>query len=308
MSNPIRLDQQVVVVTGAGQGVGRAHALELARRGARVVVNDLGTSPAGEGANPSLADKVAAEIRAAGGEAIANGDSVATAAGGAAIVEAALAQWGRLDAVVHNAGILRDASFAKLKPAQLESVLAVHLLGAFHVMQPAFRFMKEHGGGRLVLTTSASGLFGNFGQANYCAAKMGMVGLMRVLAIEGARYGIKANALAPVAATRLTGAPGEDDAGVLSPARIAAIIPLLCHAQCPASGEIIQAGGGWFARVQVAVTEGWVAGADELNAEAIRDHWSAIRDGETTEVADALAIGDLLARKLGVGSLDFDQP
>src|SRR5690606_937988 len=129
---------------------------------------------------------------------IASTESVATAAGGAAIIEAALAQWGRIDAVVHNAGILRDASFAKLEPDDLHSVLAVHLLGAFHVAQPAFRHMKDNGGGRLVLTTSASGLFGNFGQSNYSAAKMGVVGLMRVLAIEGARYGIKANALAPV--------------------------------------------------------------------------------------------------------------
>ncbi|MGE0046164.1 MAG: SDR family NAD(P)-dependent oxidoreductase, partial [Hyphomonadaceae bacterium] len=202
----LTFDGEVVLVTGAGQGVGRAYALELARRGARVVVNDLGVRPNGEGADAGPAETVAAEIKAAGGEAAANTDSVATREGGRAMVQQALDAFGRIDAVIHNAGILRDASFAKLDTAEMDKVLAVHLYGGVNVAQPAFNAMKDAGnGGRIVLTTSSSGLFGNFGQSSYAAAKMGLVGLVRVLAIEGGKYNIKVNAVAPTAGTRLTG-------------------------------------------------------------------------------------------------------
>jgi NAD(P)-dependent dehydrogenase (short-subunit alcohol dehydrogenase family) len=306
MQQSLRLDEQVVVITGAGQGLGRAHALELARRGARVVVNDLGSSARGDGNDGGPAQRVVAEICAAGGTAIANGDSVATSAGGRAIVDAAVNEWGRIDAVVHNAGILRDVTFAKLEPADLDSVLAVHLLGAFYVMQPAFKRMKDQGGGRLVLTTSASGLFGNFGQSNYSAAKMGLVGLMRTLALEGARYNIKANALAPVAATRLTTGKDATDTGIMSPERIAPIIPILCAPECPSSGDIFQVGGGWFSRVLIAANQGWVAGEGELNAESILSNWDGIREGALFEIGSALEVGNVIARKLGLETLTFD--
>ena len=179
MGERLTFEDQIVVVTGAGQGVGRAYALELARRGAKVVVNDLGANPNGAGADSGPAARVVAEIVAAGGAAVANGDSVATAAGGQAIVDTALNAWGRIDALIHNAGILRDASFAKLNTADLQAVMDVHLWGAIYTGQPAFRAMRDAGrGGRILFTTSSSGLFGNFGQSSYAIAKMGVVGLV----------------------------------------------------------------------------------------------------------------------------------
>jgi NAD(P)-dependent dehydrogenase (short-subunit alcohol dehydrogenase family) len=200
----VSFEGRVAIVTGAGGGLGREHALLLAARGASVVVNDLGGSVSGEGADEAAADRVVAEIEAAGGTAIPEYSSVADPRGGEAIVAKALDSFGRLDIVVNNAGILRDKSFAKLTPELLYPVLDVHLRGAFHVTRPAFAYMKEQGYGRVVLTTSGSGLKGNFGQANYGAAKMGLIGLMNVLKIEGARYNVTVNAVAPIAATRMT--------------------------------------------------------------------------------------------------------
>ena len=183
-------DDQVAIVTGAGGGLGRCHALELARRGARVVVNDLGSSVDGSGASTSAAQSVVDEITAAGGAAVANGDSVATEDGGAAIVAAAVEAFGRVDVLVNNAGILRDAAFKNMTAEQVDAVIAVHLAGAFNVTRAVWPIMREQNYGRIVQTTSGTGLFGNFGQANYGAAKMGLVGMMHVLAIEGARNGI----------------------------------------------------------------------------------------------------------------------
>jgi len=200
----IRFDGQAAIVTGAGGGLGRTYALELARRGAMVLVNDLGGARDGSGSSTRPADAVVEEITAAGGTAVANYDSVATVEGGQAIVQAALDAFGRVDILINNAGILRDKSFAKMTPDMWQAVLDVHLHGAFHVTQPAFQVMKERGYGRIVFTTSAAGLFGNFGQANYSAPKMGLVGLMNTLKIEGAKYDIKVNTVAPLAATRLT--------------------------------------------------------------------------------------------------------
>jgi len=207
---------RVAVVTGSGGGLGKTYAMELARRGARVVVNDLGGSVDGTGASPSAADAVVADIRAAGGEAVANYDSVSSPEGGAAIIQSAVDAFGTVDIVVNNAGILRDKSFANMTMDEVESVLDVHLKGSFYVTSPAFKIMKERGYGRLVFTSSGSGLFGNFGQANYGAAKAGMVGLMNVLSIEGAKYDIRANAIAPMARRTFSGVAQPNRAAVVA--------------------------------------------------------------------------------------------
>jgi NAD(P)-dependent dehydrogenase (short-subunit alcohol dehydrogenase family) len=189
---------QVVVITGAGQGIGRAYARELARRGARVVINDLGATHHGDGTDEGVAERTAREIREGGGEAVPDRNTVATPEGGRAIIQTAIDTWGRIDALICNAGIVRDATFAKMPFDNLEAVLAVNLLSAFYVGQPAFQAMKAQGnGGRILFTSSASGIFGNFGQSNYGAAKMGVVGLSRTLAIEGAKNNILVNVVAP---------------------------------------------------------------------------------------------------------------
>src|SRR5438067_4651599 len=197
-------DGKVAIITGSGGGLGRSHALELATRGALVVVNDLGGSVDGQGGSHTAAQQVVDEIKAAGGEAVPNYDSVATPEGGENIVKTAVDAFGKIDIVVNNAGILRDKSFAKMTWDDLDAVLDVHLKGAFYVSQPAFKIMKENNYGRFVFTSSNSGLFGNFGQSNYGAAKMGLVGLSNVIAIEGAKANILSNVIAPVARTRMT--------------------------------------------------------------------------------------------------------
>src|SRR5215831_11273998 len=225
----IRFDGKVAIVTGAGGGLGRCHALELARRGARVVVNDVGGAVDGTGASTSAAEQVVDEIRAAGGDAIANTDTVATPEGGAAIVQCALDEFGRVDAVVNNAGILRDAAFKNVTPELLDPVVDVHLKGAFNVLRHAWPLFREQGSGRIVNTSSGSGLFGNFGQSNYGAAKAGLLGLTRVLSIEGARNNVRVNAIAPIAYTRMTeGQMGED----MRPELISPLVAYLCHSSC----------------------------------------------------------------------------
>lgn len=302
----LKFDDQVVVVTGGGQGVGRGYVRELARRGARIVVNDLGRVTGASGAEESVAERVAAEIRAAGGQAVADTHSVATREGGEGVIETALKTWGRIDALIHNAGILRDASFVKMTDEQIEAVLSVHLRGAFYVAQPAFRAMKESGrGGRILLTTSSSGLFGMFGQTNYTAAKMGIVGLVRTLAIEGSRNQIKVNAIAPTAGTRLTGGGDLPDDALLAPARIAPAAAVLCHPDCPSTGEIFQVGGGWVARVKVDITEGYVVQGNDAQAEELLAHWSEVREGAVHEPRTAIELGELMQRRLGVEKLEY---
>ena len=274
----IEFDGRVAIVTGAGGGLGRSHALLLADRGAKVVVNDLGGARDGTGTDASMADQVVAEIEAAGGEAVANHDGVQTWEGGQAIVQTALDTFGRIDIVVNNAGILRDASFAKLTEEQLLPVVQVHLLGGFHVTRAAWGPMREQGYGRVISTTSGSGLYGNFGQSNYSAAKLGMVGLTRTLAIEGAKYGITANAIAPVAKSRMTEdlMPAEM-LDRLEPEYVSPVVAYLASESCTDTGRIFSVGGGYVARV--ALLEGAGATFDAVpTPEEIADAWSTIEE------------------------------
>ena len=270
-------DGKVAIVTGAGGGLGRSHALELAKRGALIVVNDLGGSVDGTGSGTTAAQAVVDEITAAGGEAVANYDSVATPEGGEAIVQAAIDAFGRVDIVINNAGILRDKAFHNMTPDLLDPVLDVHLKGAFYVTRPAWAKMREQGYGRVVNTSSGAGVFGNFGQTNYGAAKMGLVGFTRVLAVEGAKHNIKANAIAPVAKTRMTEELLGPIAEGLRPEYVTPIVTFLAHEDCPVSGEVYSVGGGRVARVFIGVTPGYT-NKESLTPEDVRDHFDQIRD------------------------------
>jgi NAD(P)-dependent dehydrogenase (short-subunit alcohol dehydrogenase family) len=275
----VTLDGRTAIVTGAGGGLGRSHALALAERGARLVVNDLGGNADGTGSSSSMADQVVGEIVAGGGEAVPNYDSVATPEGGEAIVQAAIDAFGTVDIVVNNAGILRDKSFAKIAPHDFDILIDVHLRGAFYVSQPAFRVMKANGFGRFIHTTSGSGLFGNFGQANYAAAKSGLIGLSNVLAIEGAKDNIKSNVIAPVAKTRLTEGLGGPMSDALRPELVTPVVIYLASAECEVTHEIFSVGAGRVARAFVGVTPGWIAGSDAtFKPEDVADNLDIIRD------------------------------
>jgi NAD(P)-dependent dehydrogenase (short-subunit alcohol dehydrogenase family) len=277
----IRFDGRVAIVTGGGGGLGRTYALEFARRGAKVVVNDLGGKPDGTGSGHSMADKVVDEIEQAGGKAIANYDSVTTPEGGEGIIRSAVDAFGKVDIVINNAGILRDKTFAKLEPQDLEAVLDVHLKGAFYVSQPAFRVMKENGYGRFVFTSSAAGIFGNFGQTNYGAAKLGLVGLMHVLSVEGAKYNIRSNAIAPTARTRMTEELLGPIAEFLAPETVTPLVMYLSSEACELTHEIYSVGGGRFARIFVGLAPGWVAGKGKVvSAEDVAAHIEEIRSPE----------------------------
>jgi NAD(P)-dependent dehydrogenase (short-subunit alcohol dehydrogenase family) len=289
MADEIRFDDRVAVITGAGSGLGRSYALELARRGARVVVNDLGGSTDGHGSGHSAADRTVEEIRKAGGEAVASYDSVATPAGGAAIVQRALDAFGRVDIAINNAGILRDKTFVKLEWPDLDAVLDVHLRGAFYVTQPAFRAMKERGYGRILMTASGAGIFGNFGQSNYGAAKMGLVGLANVLAEEGRKYDIRVNVIAPIAQTRLTGELMANLDLDLSPELVMPLSCFLVSEACTLTHEIFSVGGGRFARIFIGESEGWYAGKGARpTLEDVRDHLDEIRDTRRSFVPASL--------------------
>lgn len=259
----IRFDGRVAVITGAGAGLGRVYALELAKRGAKIVVNDLGGARDGSGQGSSApADLVVREIRDLGGEAVANYDNVATPEGGMAIIKSALDAFGTVDILINNAGILRDKSILKMEPENWQAVMDVHLNGAYHVSRPAFAVMKEKGYGRILMTTSAAGLYGNFGQTNYAAAKMGLVGLMNSLKLEGEKYNIRVNTIAPLAASRLT----EDVTPPelfqkMKPEFVAPLALYLCSEQCPASGSIYNAGMGFFNRAAVVTGPGMTLGS-----------------------------------------------
>ena len=286
----IRFDGRVAIITGAGGGLGRTYALEFARRGAKVVVNDLGGKSDGTGAGHSMADKVVDEIEAAGGKAIANYDSVSTPEGGEAIVRSAVDAFGKVDIVVNNAGILRDKTFAKLEPQDLEIILDVHLKGAFYVSQPAFRVMKDNGFGRFIFTSSAAGIFGNFGQTNYGAAKMGLVGLMHVLSVEGAKYNIRSNAIAPTARTRMTEEILGPIAEQLHPETVTPLVMYLCSEASEITHEVYSVGGGRFARVFVGLVPGWVAGKGKVvSAEDVAANIDRIRSPEGYTIPTSIA-------------------
>jgi NAD(P)-dependent dehydrogenase (short-subunit alcohol dehydrogenase family) len=291
----IRYDGRVAVITGAGGGLGKTYALLLASRGASVVVNDLGGASDGTGGGTSMADQTAKEIVEKGGKAVANYDSVSTPEGGEAIVRAAVENFGKVDIVINNAGILRDKSFAKLEPKDLEAVLDVHLKGAFYVSQPAFRVMKEQNYGRFVFTSSGAGIFGNFGQTNYGAAKMGLVGLSNVLAVEGAKNNIKSNAIAPVAKTRLTESLLGPMSAALDPNLVTPLVAYLVSENCDVTHELFDVGGGRYARIFIALGKGWTARKGQIpSPEEIAANMGAIRSTEGFTVPESIA-GELQA-------------
>lgn len=282
----IGYDGKVAIITGAGGGLGRCHALELAKRGARIVVNDLGGSVSGEGGDQGPAHQVVKEIEALGGEAVADGNSVATPEGGEAIVQTALDAFGTVDIVINNAGILRDKSFHNMTPELLNPVIDVHLKGAFYVTQPAWKIMREKNYGRVVNTASNAGILGNFGQTNYGAAKMGLVGFTRVLAQEGAKHNIKANAIAPVAKTRMTeellGPLGDK----LEPDKVTPVVAYLVSEECEVSGEIYSVAGGQVSRFFIGRTPGYYN--HDLTVENVRDNWTQIRAEEGYTVPNGI--------------------
>ncbi|WP_433327240.1 SDR family oxidoreductase [Spirillospora sp. CA-294931] len=280
----LRYDGRVAVVTGAGHGLGRQHALELASRGAKVVVNDLGGDRTGAGASAGPAQDVVDEITKNGGEAVANPDNVATPEGAQAIVKTALDTFGKVDIVINNAGILRDKSFKNMSVEEFDSVIAVHLRGSFLVSSAAWPHLREQGFGRIVNTSSPAGLFGNFGQANYATAKMGLVGFTKTLAQEGAKYDIKANAIAPVAWTRMTeDLLPADFADKLGVDQVTPLVAYLAHESLADSGEVYTVGGGRIARIFVAEGPGY-GQKETLTVESVRDNWAAINADSPTTV------------------------
>jgi NAD(P)-dependent dehydrogenase (short-subunit alcohol dehydrogenase family) len=295
-TNDMRFDEQVAVITGAGGGLGKQYALLLASRGARVVVNDTGGSVTGTGSDVDAANAAADEIRRQGGEAVADTNSVTSPQGGQAIIDTAMRSWRRVDIVINNAGIVRDAPFEGMTADRLEPLLDVHLKGAFYVAGPAWKVMREQRYGRILNTCSAAGILGAERMSNYGAAKTGLIGLTRVLAAEGAGHDIKVNAIAPIAYTRMLahsidGATGQaadpsaqallDDLAAqylqkLDPGLVAPVAAFLTHRDCPVSGEIYTVGAGHVARFFIGRTKGFYSPA--LSVEDVRDHFAEIRD------------------------------
>ncbi|MGV0748068.1 MULTISPECIES: SDR family oxidoreductase [Mycobacteriaceae] len=279
------VQDRVVVVTGAGGGLGREYALTLAREGACVVVNDLGGARDGTGAGHNMADQVVAEIKEAGGRAVANYDSVADAEGAANIIKTAIDEFGKVDGVVSNAGILRDGTFHKMTSENWDAVLQVHLYGGYNVVRAAWPHFREQSYGRVVVATSTSGLFGNFGQANYGAAKLGLVGMINTLAIEGAKYNIKANAIAPIAATRMTEdiLPPEVLAK-LKPEYVAPVVAYLCTEEVAETGSVFIAGGGKVQRTALFENAG-ATFENPPSVDEIAAQWSTIADLSAAKAA-----------------------
>ncbi|HJO35924.1 MAG TPA: SDR family oxidoreductase [Gammaproteobacteria bacterium] len=276
----MRYDGRVAIITGAGGGLGRSHAMLLASRGAKVVVNDLGGAVDGTGASGGAAQQVVDEIKAAGGEAVADTHNVASPESARAIFKTAIDAFGKVDILINNAGILRDKSFKNMSPELFDPVLDVHLKGTVWVTQAAWEHMRENKYGRIVNTSSAAGIFGNFGQTNYGAAKMGIVGFTHVLKQEGAKYNIKANVIAPGAKTRMT----QDLLGPMAsqfdmgPEEVSPVVAYLCHEDCRVNGEIYSAAAGRVGRIFIGANLGMFKPKHTI--EDIRDHWQQIRDTE----------------------------
>ncbi|WP_448579905.1 SDR family NAD(P)-dependent oxidoreductase [Thermaurantiacus sp.] len=278
MAGDIRFDGRVAIVTGAGGGLGRRYALDLAARGARVVVNDLGGARDGTGASSAMAEAVVEEIRAAGGEAIAHGTSVTDEAGVADMVARARAEWGGVHILINNAGILRDKTFAKMEIADFRAVLDVHLMGSVICTKAVWDMMREQAYGRILMTTSSTGLYGNFGQANYGAAKLGLVGLMKTLALEGAKFNVRVNTIAPLAATRMT----EDLMPPaflerMGPETVAPAALYLVSEEAP-TNMVLNAGGGGFQAAHVTLTKGIHVKPQDMTPETIAARIADIRD------------------------------
>lgn len=288
----LRFDDRVVIVTGAGNGLGKSHALEFARRGAKVVVNDLGGGIAGDGANKSVAQTVVDEIKALGGDAVANTDSVEH---GERIVETAMDSYGRVDVVINNAGILRDASFAKMTDEAWDIIYRVHLLGSYKVSKAAWNHMRAAAYGRIVMTTSVAGIYGNFGQANYSAAKLALFGLAQTLAIEGASKNILCNTIAPTAGSRLTATVlPKEITEALKPEYVTPTVVLLAHEQSPVTGKLFEVGGGWVSQTRWEQTQG-VFFREDYTAEDLVTRWE-----EATSFENARHASTLTESKTGV--------
>ncbi|OBF43667.1 serine/threonine protein kinase [Mycobacterium sp. 852002-50816_SCH5313054-b] len=279
------VQDRVIVVTGAGGGLGREYALTLAREGASVVVNDLGGSRDGTGAGHNMADEVVKEIKDAGGRAAANYDSVADPEGAENMIKTALDEFGAVHGVVSNAGILRDGTFHKMTSENWDAVLKVHLYGGYNVVRAAWPHFREQSYGRVVVATSTSGLFGNFGQTNYGAAKLGLVGLINTLALEGAKYNIKANAVAPIAATRMTeDILPKEVLEKLTPEYVAPVVAYLCTEECPDSASVFVVGGGKVQRVALFENQG-INFDKPPSVDDIASHWTEITDLSSAQKA-----------------------
>jgi NAD(P)-dependent dehydrogenase (short-subunit alcohol dehydrogenase family) len=301
----LRFDGRVAIVTGAGRGIGQAHAQLLAARGARVVLNDLGGQMTGGGTDSAVADAAVAEIVSAGGDAVANGSDIATPAGAQAVVDLALARFGRLDVVINNAGIYDVDEFPAMELDEVMAQLAVHVGGMFNVTRAAWPALIESGAGRVVMTTS-TGALGGGNMVAYGAAKAGVIGLARALAMTGQAYGIKVNLLAPMALTRMmrhgmerSGQVALEDERVRRPALVSPLLAVLAHESCPVSGEMFVSGMRRYSRLFIAETEGYVHPADDLTPEDIVEHWDAIVDEDNAvPVPDTMTWSDRNTRGL----------
>jgi 3-hydroxyacyl-CoA dehydrogenase/3a,7a,12a-trihydroxy-5b-cholest-24-enoyl-CoA hydratase len=285
----IRFDGRVAVVTGAGGGLGRSHALLLGSRGAKVVVNDLGGAPDGTGESKMMADKVVEEIQSAGGEAVPNYDSVATMDGGAGIIQTAMDSFGRIDILINNAGILRDVSFLKMPEESWDIIFSVHVKGSFCCSKAAWPIMREQQYGRIIMTSSAAGIYGNFGQSNYSAAKMALIGLGQTLALEGKKYNIHSNTIAPIADSRLTATVLPDDIRKkLKPEYVSPLVAYLCSERCDATGGLFEVGAGSFFNVNWYRSEGSTLKTEDVTIENVAENFSKI-----TDMTNAKAMGSI---------------
>jgi NAD(P)-dependent dehydrogenase (short-subunit alcohol dehydrogenase family) len=273
MASQLRFDNRVAIVTGAGAGLGRAYALELAKRGAKVLVNDLGVTRAGEETSSRAADQVVQEIRAAGGEALGNYDSVEF---GSKIVEAAVKAFGRVDIIINNAGILRDVSMLKMTSKDWDLIMTVHLKGAFSLSKAAWPYMRKNGFGRIINTSSSSGIYGNFGQANYATGKLGLFGMTQTLAKEGDKYNIKVNAIAPSAASRMTeDVMSKEILSLLTPEKVVPLVMFLCHEKNQENGGLFEVAGGFIARLRWQRAQGSFF-SGEFTPEDVVEKWAEV--------------------------------